>query len=325
MKRKVPHMKYNFTKVLAVSAVAASLALGVSACADTPNDASISASPSITFSPSVSPSPSVPPSPSVSPSPSATPQAEDTKEPDPAPKETKEAAPAETKAPEPDPIKTVDVQDVTKYTTSGLNVRSGPGTSYPVISSLASGSKVTVTAINENGSWSVIGDGKWVSSSYLTTKAPSSGGSGGSGGSSGGGSSTSYTAFCSGGTNSTYSISSGDIKQLLSAANAERARLGYGALSWSGSLASAAQAWSETMVAEDNMYHNPNRPGGENVGYTMNSGGLSQGSALNILHKAWMGSQGHCENLMNPSYTQFGAGIASNADGAKWYSTENFK
>ena len=67
---------------------------------------------------------------------------------------------------------------VTKYVDAsvGLNVRKGPSTSYSVITKLAHGTKVTVKSTS-NG-WSKITSGSitgYVSSSYLTSKAPSTG------------------------------------------------------------------------------------------------------------------------------------------------------
>jgi uncharacterized protein YgiM (DUF1202 family) len=57
----------------------------------------------------------------------------------------------------------------TAYTTaSTLNIRKGPGTNYKTVGSLKKGSKVTVYE-TKNG-WARIGDNKWVSTSYLTTK-----------------------------------------------------------------------------------------------------------------------------------------------------------
>lgn len=47
-----------------------------------------------------------------------------------------------------------------------LNVRSGPGTNYKVVTSLKKGSKVTVIATS--GSWSKIGTDRWVSTAYLS-------------------------------------------------------------------------------------------------------------------------------------------------------------
>ncbi|WP_062071460.1 CAP domain-containing protein [Demequina sediminicola] len=170
-------------------------------------------------------------------------------------------------------------------------------------------------------------------------------GGGSSNGSSGGGSSSgssggsaqastpqSHTAFCSSPsvTASAYSASG-----FLSAANTERARLGIHPLSWSGSLASVATAWSQDMARRDaqtpgdlidTMDHNPNRPaGGENVAASYSSAGKSQGSAANQAHKEWIESYGHCVNMMNPAYSYMGAGMAVTSDGNAWFSTVNFQ
>ncbi|WP_296666388.1 CAP domain-containing protein [Demequina sp.] len=112
---------------------------------------------------------------------------------------------------------------------------------------------------------------------------------------------------------------------LLTAANRERARLGIGALTWSSSLASAAAGWSSTMASTGQMSHNPSAPGAENVAYVSSSGGYSRATAVGIMHANWMRSSGHCRNIMNPSYTQMGAGVASNGNGTSWYATENFR
>ena len=57
----------------------------------------------------------------------------------------------------------------TMYVTpdSGLNVRTGAGTSYRIIKALTKGTKVTV--YEEKNGWSRIGDGQWVSSQYLSS------------------------------------------------------------------------------------------------------------------------------------------------------------
>ena len=51
-------------------------------------------------------------------------------------------------------------------TASSLNVRSGPGTSYPVSKSLPRGTKVDV--VSETGSWCKLSTGGWVSKTYLS-------------------------------------------------------------------------------------------------------------------------------------------------------------
>lgn len=58
---------------------------------------------------------------------------------------------------------------VTNVSTS-LNVRKGPSTKYTIVGSLKNKNKVTVYE-TKNG-WSRIGTDRWVSSSYLTSKAP---------------------------------------------------------------------------------------------------------------------------------------------------------
>ncbi len=133
-------------------------------------------------------------------------------------------------------------------------------------------------------------------------------------------SSVSYTQYCAS-PSSPYSAGS-SAKSLLTAANKERARLGLRSLGWSGSLASSAQSWSEQMAKTTTLAHSGR--GQENVGYTYNSGGISVGSGLTIIHKAWMRSYGHCTNIMYPGYSVMGAGVARTADGTAVYSTENF-
>ncbi len=163
----------------------------------------------------------------------------------------------------------------------------------------------------------------------------SSGGSG-SGGSSGGSSSSSSTpdfrAFCPTGANA--SVGGSSASSMLSAINTERARLGISSLSWSSSLASAAQSWSNSMAAKDDqspgdpanaLAHNPGRPwGGENVGVSYNSGGSSGAQAMTIVHGAFMKSNGHCENLMNPQWSVVGVGLTQ-ADTGAWYITQNYQ
>ncbi|WP_062213320.1 CAP domain-containing protein [Demequina oxidasica] len=143
--------------------------------------------------------------------------------------------------------------------------------------------------------------------------------------------SVNFTAYCAN-PKAPYTASGGP-QALLAAANKERARLGIGKLSWSSSLASAATAWSKAMATKDSktdapydaLAHNPNRPGAENVAVAYSSNGMGEGSAIARAHKNWMYSNGHCLNLMNPSYSTMGAGTAKTSDGTTWYTTQNFR
>ncbi|WP_062527280.1 CAP domain-containing protein [Demequina rhizosphaerae] len=173
-------------------------------------------------------------------------------------------------------------------------------------------------------------------SSPATTTAPA-GTSSGTSASSGSTSSAStaaptvsYTSYCA---NPKAPSSASSVSGLLAATNAERAKLGIAPLTWSSDLASAATGWSQQMAAQDSgtaaladaLAHNPNRPGAENVGVVYRSTGLGESSAMGKLHSNWVYSPGHCANLMNPAYTQMGAGAAVTEDGTTWYATENFR
>ena len=65
-----------------------------------------------------------------------------------------------------------DTMNKTMYVnaTIGLNVRSGAGTTYKIVKTLADKTKVTVYEMT-NG-WARIGNNQWVSATYLTEKAP---------------------------------------------------------------------------------------------------------------------------------------------------------
>lgn len=141
-----------------------------------------------------------------------------------------------------------------------------------------------------------------------------------------------YKQFCANPSNP-VSSSGSTGKALLAAVNKERAKLGIKAMSWSSSMASTATKWSQHMVTADaktaklidGLKHNPNRPGAENVAVVYSSGGYSAATAIKKMHKNLVYSQGHCLNLMNPTYSSMGAGVASSDDGNTWYATENFR
>ena len=57
------------------------------------------------------------------------------------------------------------IRPLLKCTLAALNVRRGPGTSYPVVDELPKG--VLVKPLEYKGSWARIGEGRWVSSNYI--------------------------------------------------------------------------------------------------------------------------------------------------------------
>jgi len=57
-------------------------------------------------------------------------------------------------------------QDIRRVTAYSLNVRSGPGSSAPIVGSLKVGDLVTV--YETVGDWCRIGENKWAHSGYLS-------------------------------------------------------------------------------------------------------------------------------------------------------------
>ncbi|WP_277758307.1 CAP domain-containing protein [Pseudomonas sp. A34-9] len=127
-------------------------------------------------------------------------------------------------------------------------------------------------------------------------------------------------------------------KALLAEVNAARARprmcgrqrfAAARSLSWNAALAAAAQGHSKAM-AYGNYFAHQDPDGdlpadraraagyrGRQIGENIAAGQSSPGRAM----AGWLASPGHCANLMNPMFTQVGAGFASEArsdEGVYW-------
>lgn len=102
-------------------------------------------------------------------------------------------------------------------------------------------------------------------------------------------------------------------QQVLALIHEERAELGLSRLILDDDLSAVAESWSHQMLAEDNMYHNPDKQDqitdwtaiGENVGY---------GNDVVSIHHAFMRSTSHRENLLHPRWDSVGVGVAVGED-----------
>lgn len=121
--------------------------------------------------------------------------------------------------------------------------------------------------------------------------------------------------------------------QMLSAVNAERAKVGVAALCTNAKLQSAAQGHSNDMAAKNYMSHkgsDGSKPSKRitNAGYTWTAvaENVAAGQAdVTAVMKSWMNSEGHRKNLLNAKYTQFGMGHAYGSTTTyKNYWTQNF-
>jgi Cysteine-rich secretory protein family len=104
-----------------------------------------------------------------------------------------------------------------------------------------------------------------------------------------------------------------DESAFVAKINDLRASKGLGALQVNGNLVAKARSWATTMAAGNRIWHSTLSDGitadwqklGENVG---------MGGSVDGLHNAFVASPHHYENLVDPSFTQVGIGIAMNGD-----------
>jgi hypothetical protein len=110
--------------------------------------------------------------------------------------------------------------------------------------------------------------------------------------------------------------------RFLELINADRAANGLAPLSYRLDVVPVARGWTDRMVAEQRLYHNPSMssqmPGdwisiGENVGY---------GGGVERLHTAFMNSPGHRANVLGDFHSA-GIGVSTDGKGTMWV-TVNF-
>ena len=97
--------------------------------------------------------------------------------------------------------------------------------------------------------------------------------------------------------------------------NDSRTWEGLPPLAWDDGLAWVAQSWADELAWSGGLAHNPSLADqlggwwwswGENVGY---------GPSVYAVHDAFVASWGHWLNIVEPSYTSVGVGIAYGARG----------
>jgi hypothetical protein len=110
-----------------------------------------------------------------------------------------------------------------------------------------------------------------------------------------------------------------DVWQRL---NAERTARGLHPLTWNPSLASYASSWSANMAANGFRHSNIDAI----TGYTFLGENIAMGSSgvtAGDLHVAWMHSDGHRANMLEPGFTLVGIGAYCASNGSIWL-TQDF-
>ena len=110
---------------------------------------------------------------------------------------------------------------------------------------------------------------------------------------------------------------------ILSETNAARAAAGLPALTASVELDAVAQSCSETQAASATMGHCTGFADRYPAGWTSAAENVAYGQAVEDVVDAWLASPGHRANILEPSATHIGIGVATSADGAPYY-TQNF-
>lgn len=200
-------------------------------------------------------------------------------------------------------------------TASVLNVRSGPGTNYPIVAQVKKNEYIRVFA--GIGKWYVVQvEGDYVgvvSKEYVKAIYPNSGG-GSSIENSGEGSSTTTTSLTA------------DELEVFNLINKQRTNNGLSALKIDSEVQNVARIKAKDMV--DNNYFSHNSPtygtpfnmlnsfkvsyktAGENI-----AGNSSNTAAVN----AWMNSSGHKANILNSSFNYTGIGVVNGSKYGKIY------
>lgn len=228
---------------------------------------------------------------------------------------------------------TYEVVDFSYITTKGdnLNVKAGAGTKFPSIGTIKSGQKIR--ALGKLDGWYVvkIPDSGRIgcipsesAKPYGTTGAktaapvPDQNSSPGQGDAPGGGTDTTGVAGSG--------AMSSDESKILQLVNAERSKNGAKSLSASSDCAKLARMKSQDMV--DNNYFSHQSPTygspfdmlkSNNVSYMYAGENIAMNQSAEAAFKAWMNSEGHRKNILNPNFTELGIGIAPKGNGSYIY------
>ena len=195
-------------------------------------------------------------------------------------------------------------------TVNGLNVRQGPGVAYASIAKVNSGDTLKVFGLY--GSWYFIVEPRSgrvgaVSSLYIklvtTTTTPKT--------------TPKVTAKPNPTANPNVAISA-DEQKLLNLINAERSKAGVSPLSFDMTLLKISRLKAKDLVDNNYFAHQSPTYGSpfdmmKQFGVSFKSAGenIAGNSSIENAVQAWMNSEGHRKNILNPSFNFTGVGIVN--------------
>jgi uncharacterized protein YkwD len=121
-----------------------------------------------------------------------------------------------------------------------------------------------------------------------------------------------------------------DPKQiLLEDLNQSRTEAGLKPLSLDPNLAIAAQRHADLMASTGELSHNlPDEAGlaercaAAGAHFSSIAENIAEGGAIHSIHQSWMQSQAHHDNILSPTFTSAGIGVAK--VGRRYYAVEDF-
>lgn len=212
-------------------------------------------------------------------------------------------------------------------TASTLNVRSGPGTGYSVVTTVKKNEYIRVFA--GVGSWYIVqveGDyigavsKKYIKPIYPTGSSTNSDNTGSTGNTGNTGSGTT-----SGGNASSSTLTTDEL-ETFNLINQQRINNGLSALKIDPEVQRVARIKAQDMVNNNYFSHNSPTYGTpfnmlKNFAISYNSAGenIAGNSSNSAAVTAWMNSSGHRANILNSSYNYTGIGVVSSPKYGKIY------
>jgi hypothetical protein len=105
--------------------------------------------------------------------------------------------------------------------------------------------------------------------------------------------------------------------------NGIRASKGLGPLAVYGELTGVARNWTDQMVANGGISHNPNLAGDVSANWTKLGENVGVGNDVNSLMTAFVNSPAHYKNIVDPAYNYIGVGVSYDSSG-RMYTTHDF-
>lgn len=206
----------------------------------------------------------------------------------------------------------------TGLTTSNLNVRSGPGTSYKIVTTIPKNQYIRVFA--GVGEWYIVQvEGDYVGAVSKKYIKPIYAKISSSGGSNNGNTGTT-------GSNSNASTLLADEQEVFNLINQQRASNGLSALKIDSEVQNVARIKAKDMVQNNYFSHNSPTYGTPfqmlnnfKISYKSAGENIAGNSSNQAAVTAWMNSQGHRANILNSSYNYTGIGVVSSKTYGKVY------